>query len=201
MHRLQSLIAVVCCFALLTPSAGAQTASNPSGSPSNKPGFESSGGPFVRVARPYREPHVAPVDLANSNRLDALLRAGKLYLSLQDAIALALENNLDIAVQRYGTQIADANILRSKAGGFLRGVNATVAPGPTSATQTGAQTGFNQSAAQQAASVQTTGNVLVSQTGSPIPQLDPFFQGLMRFEHQTTPQTSAFLTGNNSYIQ
>ena len=201
MHRLQSLIAVVCCFALLTPSAGAQTASNPSGSPSNKPGFESSGGPFVRVARPYREPHVAPIDLANSNRLDALLRAGKLYLSLQDAIALALENNLDIAVQRYGTQIADANILRSKAGGFLRGVNATVAPGPTSATQTGAQTGFNQSAAQQAASVQTTGNVLVSQTGSPIPQLDPFFQGLMRFEHQTTPQTSAFLTGNNSYIQ
>lgn len=122
-------------------------------------------------------------------------------LSLQDAIALALENNLDIAVQRYGTQIADASILRSKAGGFLRGVNTSVAPGPTSATQTGAQTGINQSAAQQAATVQTTGNVLVSHPGSAIPQLDPSIQGLMRFEHQTTPQTSAFLTGTNSYIQ
>lgn len=189
MHRLQSLIAVVCCFALLAP-AGAQTVS-----------LDSSRGPFGRISHPYRDPNVPPVDFANSNRLDSLLRAGKLYLSLQDAIALALENNLDIAVQRYGTQIADANLLRSKAGGFLRGVNASVAPGPTSATQTGAQTGINQSAAQQAASVQTTGSVLVSQTGSAIPQLDPSIQGLMRFQHQTTPQTSGFLTGTNSYVQ
>ena len=187
MYRLQSLTAVLCCFALLGP-AGAQTAS-----------LQST--PFARISHSYRDPRVPPVDFANSNRLDSLLRAGKLYLSLQDAIALALENNLDIAVQRYGTQIADANLLRSKAGGFLRGVNASVAPGPTSATQTGAQTGINLSASQQAASIQTTGNVLVSQTGSPLPQLDPSFQGVMRFLHQTTPQTSGFLTGTNSYIQ
>ena len=84
---------------------------------------------------PYRQPDIAPIDLANSNRLDSLLRAGKLYLSLQDAIALALENNLDIEIQRYGPQIADANILRAKAGGFLRGVTTSVTAGPTSATQ------------------------------------------------------------------
>jgi outer membrane protein TolC len=162
--------------------------------------MESGRGPFA-ISRSYRDPRVPPVDFANSNRLESLLRAAKLYLSLQDAIALALENNLDIAVQRYGSEIADANILRSKAGGFLRGVNTSVAPGPTSATQSGAQTGINQNAAQQAASVQTTGNVLVSQTGSPIPQLDPSIQGFMRFEHQTTPQSSAFVTGTNAYIQ
>src|SRR5215471_174308 len=203
MRRFQSLIAVVCSVVLLAPSAGAQSSpgQTPSGT-SSPPQFERGEGPFASLTRPYRRPRVAPIDLANSNRLESLLRAGKLYLSLQDTIALALENNLDIALQRYGPQIADANILRAKAGGFLRGVNATVAPGPTSATQSSAaQTGINQSAAQQAASVQTTGNILVSQTGSPIPSLDPSLQGFMRWQHQTTPQSSAFVTGTNAYIQ
>ena len=202
MSRFQPSVAVLCCVVLIAPSARPQTASaqNPGG-PANPPWTE-AGGSFSRLTRIYRSPEVPPVNFANSNRLESLLRAGKLYLSLQDAIALALENNLDIAVQRYGTQIADANILRAKAGGFLRGVNTSIAAGPTSATQTGAQTGINQSAAQQATNLQsTTGNVLVSQTGSAIPQLDPSLQGFMRFEHTTTPQTSAFLTGTNSFIQ
>jgi outer membrane protein len=202
MHRFQPLVAVVCALVLLAPSAGSQTVSSQTSDGQwNPPKIEAASGPFASLTRPYREPRIAPVDLANSNRLESLLHAGKLYLSLQDAIALGLENNLDIAVQRYGTQIADANLLRARAGGFLRGVNTSVAPGPTSATQTGAQTGINQSAAQQAAAVQTTGNVLVSQTGSAIPLLDPSLQGFMRFQHTTTPQSSAFLTGTNSYIQ
>lgn len=203
MHRFTSLIAVVCSVMLLAPPAGAQSSSpqTPGGAP-NPPQLETGEGPFVRLTSPYRQPRVAPIDLANSNRLESLLRAGKLYLSLQDSIALALENNLDIALQRYGPQIADANILRAKAGGFLRGVNASVTAGPTSATQaSSAQTGINQSAAQQAASVQTTGNILVSQTGSAIPSLDPSLQGFMRWQHQTTPQSSAFITGTNSFIQ
>ena len=200
MYRFQPVVAVFCCFTLLAPYASAQTARIP-GSQSNPPSLETGSSHFFWLTRPYRQPQIPPIELANSNRLESLLRAGKLYLSLQDAIALALENNLDIALQRYGTQLADANILRAKAGGFLRGVNTSVTPGPTSATQTGAQTGINQSASQQAASVQTTGNVLVSQTGSAIPTLDPSIQGFMRFQHQTTPQSSAFLTGTNSYIQ
>ena len=200
MCRFQSSISVVCCLLLVAPYAGAQTAPMP-GSQSNPPQLETGSSHFSWLTGPYTRPQIAPIDLANSNRLESLLRAGKLYLSLQDAIALALENNLDIALQRYGTQLADANILRAKAGGFLRGVNTSVTAGPTSATQTGAQTGINQSASQQAAGVQTTGNVLVSQTGSPIPSLDPTIQGFARFQHLTTPQTSAFLTGTNSFIQ
>ncbi len=58
-----------------------------------------------------------PASLANSGRLDSLLRGGNLYLSLQDAIALALENNLDIAIQRYAPRLADAALLSAKAGG------------------------------------------------------------------------------------
>jgi len=202
MHRFQPLLAVVCTVVLLAPPAGAQSPSQVPGGTSNPPRLETGAGPFARLTGPYRQQHVAPVDLSNSNRLESLLRAGRLYLSLQDTIALALENNLDIALQRYGPQIADANILRAKAGGFLRGVNSTVTAGPTSATQaSAAQTGINQSAAQQAAAVQTSGNILVSQTGSAIPTLDPSLQGFMRWQHQTTPQSSAFITGTNSLVQ
>jgi len=160
MYRFQPSICVVCGLVLLLPYASAQTARMP-GSQSDPPQLETGSSHFSWLTGPYTRPKIAPIDLANSNRLESLLRAGKLYLSLQDAIALALENNLDIALQRYGTQLADANILRAKAGGFLRSVNTSVTAGPTSATQTGAQTGINQSASQQAANVQTTGNVLV----------------------------------------
>jgi hypothetical protein len=189
MHRFQPLVAVVCGVVLLAPPVGAQSSSQTPGGASNSPRLETATGPFARWTGPYRQPHIAPIDLSNSNRLESLLRAGKLYLSMQDVIALALENNLDIALQRYGPQIADANILRAKGGGFLRGVNASVTAGPTSATQgSAAQTGINQSAAQQAAAVQTTGNILVSQTVSPIHTLDPSLQAFMRWQHQTTPK-------------
>lgn len=205
MHRFERLIAIVCVFLLAGPFAGGQTASGDPDQKLNPPKIEAGGGGLSRLIRPYQAREIPPIDVTNSNRLESLLRAGKLYLSMQDTIALALENNLDIALQRYGTQIADANILRAKAGGFLRGVNTSVTPGPTSVvsatTGTAAQTGINQSAAAQAASVQTTGNVLVSQTGSAIPTLDPAIQGFMRFQHQTTPQSSAFITGTNSFVQ
>jgi len=62
--------------------------------------------------------------LTNSSDLNQLIRDGKLYLSLKDAIRLALENNLDIAIARYNLPIADIDILRTKAGGVFRGVNA-----------------------------------------------------------------------------
>ncbi len=66
---------------------------------------------------------------ANSTRLQQLIRDGKLYISLQDAIALALENNLDLAIARYNLPIADTDILRTKAGGSFRGVNTGVVQG------------------------------------------------------------------------
>ena len=118
MHRMQPFIAVVCSLLLLAPVAGAQTASQSPTNQLNPPKIESGRGPFSWLTRNYRATEVPPINLANSNRLESLLRAGKLHLSLQDAIAMALENNLDIELQRYGPQIADANILRAKAGGF-----------------------------------------------------------------------------------
>src|SRR5579863_6335187 len=76
---------------------------------------------FVAV-RPYLAPQVPPVRLANSGRFANLIRAGMLYLTVQDAIALALENNLDIEVARYNPILAEWQLERSRAGGALPGV-------------------------------------------------------------------------------
>jgi outer membrane protein len=78
---------------------------------------------FPNPIGPYTARHLAPPSLANTARIDSLMHDGKLYLSLNDAIALALENNLDIAIARYNLNIADTDVLRAKAGSPTLGVN------------------------------------------------------------------------------
>src|SRR6202167_2199374 len=78
---------------------------------------------FPNPIGPYTARHLAAPNLANTARIDSLMRDGKLYLSLDEAIALALENNLDIAIARYNLNIADTDILRAKAGASTLGVN------------------------------------------------------------------------------
>lgn len=92
--------------------------------------------PFDQLLRPSRNPinsyrgvAAAPPSLANSARLDSLVRDGKLYLSLHDAIDLALENNLDLVIARYNLPIALMDIQRTSAGGSVRGVNTGVVSG------------------------------------------------------------------------
>src|ERR1700722_8680900 len=81
---------------------------------------------FPNPIGPYKARHLAEPNLANTARIDSLMRDGKLYLSLNDAVALALENNLDIAIARYNLNIADTDILRAKAGATTLGVNTGV---------------------------------------------------------------------------
>jgi len=71
----------------------------------------------------YRPTSIAKANFSNSVRLSDLVKDGKIYLSLSDALALALENNFDIAIARYNLDIADTDLLRAKAGSGLRGVN------------------------------------------------------------------------------
>ena len=75
---------------------------------------------------PYIASDAPPLDLANSPRLQNLMRDGKLYISLQDAIALAIENNLDLAYFRYNFPIAQTDYARTKAGGLVNGVNTAI---------------------------------------------------------------------------
>src|SRR5579864_6762368 len=76
-----------------------------------------------RFSRYYVEHPVPPVDLTNTPRLRQLLRSGNIYLSLSDAIALAIENNLDIELQRYSQPMANFELQRAKGGGLLRGLS------------------------------------------------------------------------------
>src|SRR4051794_26783329 len=86
------------------------------------------------VVAPYTAREVPPPNFTNSPRIDQVVRDGKIYLSMSDAITLALENNLDLAIARYNLSIADTDILRSKAGSSLRGVNTGVVSGTPGGT-------------------------------------------------------------------
>ena len=131
--RLTSTIRVVtiaCLFALLTVTAWAQE--QPSApTPQNTPeahslpvmDFSKPVSHFPNPVAPYEARHLPPPNLANTSRIDQLMRDGKLYLSLDDAVALALENNLDIAIARYNLNIADTDVLRARAGAPTLGVN------------------------------------------------------------------------------
>ena len=131
--------------------------------------------------------------LTNSPDLNQLIRDGKLYLSLKDAIRLALQNNLDIAIARYNLPIADMDILRTKAGGVFRGVNAGVVQG----TPGGGVGGFGTGAPGAGAGGTTAGaggagagaSGLVQSTlgvGAAVPSYDPAIIGSIGAEHQTT---------------
>src|SRR4051812_2011354 len=140
--------------------------------------------------------------LTNSPGLTQLIRDGKLYLSLKDAIRLALENNLDIAIARYNLPIADMDILRTKAGGVFRGVNTGVVQG----TPGGGVGGFGTGAPGAGAGGTTAGaggagagaSGLVQSTlgvGTPVQSYDPVIIGTFGEEHQTTPLANLRIYG------
>ena len=150
----------------------------------------------------YAPSQVPAPQLANSARLQQLIRDGRLYISLQDAISLALENNLDLAIARYNLPIADTDILRTKAGGSFRGVNTGVVQG----TPGGGVGGFG-AGAPGAGAGGTTGGAggagagaagLVQSTlgiGSNVPSFDPVITGITGIEHQTLPLSNIQIYG------
>jgi outer membrane protein len=85
--------------------------------------FESPKSHFPNPVDPYRVHHATAPNLLNTPRIDQFLHDGKLYLSINDAVALALENNLDLAIARYNLSIADTDIWRAAAGSSITGVN------------------------------------------------------------------------------
>jgi len=148
---------------------------------------------------PYTATNVPSERHGNSPRLDQLLQDGKIYLSLSDAMTLALENNYDIAIARINLDIADTDILRTKAGSALRGVSTGLVqntlggttqtilvgggPGATSAGAGGGGAGVN-------------GLVLSTQGGGPTPEfLDPVVTGTLSYEAQSAPQLNTLFSG------
>jgi outer membrane protein TolC len=157
-------------------------------------------GSFARFTRPFRARTVPPINMANSPRLEFLLRAGNLYLSAQDAVALAVENNLDIEVQRYGPLLAEEVLRRARAGGALRSVGVGVANGPSSVSLTGV-TVTNIGTTGTAGQGVSSGGGIVTQLGPPISSFDPTFTLYTNFQHATSPQSNTILTGTTALIQ
>jgi outer membrane protein TolC len=161
------------------------------------------------ILRPYLPEIVPPARTGNSRRLADLVRAGALYLTAQDAIALALENNIDIEVARYGPLTAQWQLVRSMAGGPLPGV-------PSGASQAGSvASGQGVAGSQSAAGVSSainaqgnsrSANATISQVGPVTQTLDPSFQMASTFTHTSSPQanatqslTSNLVSGSHAY--
>src|SRR5208283_4526365 len=170
---------------------------------------------FPDPISPYTARRVEQPNLANTPRIDQLMRNGKLYISMNDAIALALENNLDIAIARYNLNIADTDIWRAKAGSSILGVNSGVVqntPGG-GVGGLGTQVGSGQGGTSVAAGGAGVGagGLVVSTLGSGplITSFDPILTGTLQLDHNSILASTAFspasgvdtTTGNFSYQQ
>ena len=162
-----------------------------------KPAGRLLGNPF----KMYSPTNIEKASFVNSVRLTDLVKEGKIYLSLSDAIALAIENNYDIAIARYNLDIADTDILRTRTGAAplgapaglltntLGGSVATLAsgggPGGTSVGSGGGATG-------------TGGLSLTTAGAGPLPaRTEPLVSGTIQFDRAHAPSTS-FFTNNTS---
>ena len=142
--------------------------------------------------------------LSNSPRLGDLLRDGKIYLSLSDAVTLALENNYDIAIARINLDIADTDLLRAKAGSSLRGAPAglvTNTLGGSGTTVTGGGGPGGTSTATGGAGAGANGLVLSTSGGGPIPEiLDPVITSALEYQAQDQQQSNLLFSGGLSQL-
>jgi outer membrane protein TolC len=150
---------------------------------------------------PYIASDVPLLDLNNSPRLENLIRDGKLYISLNDAIALAIENNLDLAYFRYNFPIAQTDYARTKAGAPVNGVNTGIVQSSTQGGFGGGNTGSGGASSGSAAA--GAGGIVTSTlgAGTSVPSFDPFlnFKGFV--DHDVTQEGNAFQTGVLTFKQ
>ena len=196
------LIAVLAAQSTAPPTSSGITEAAPQAAPAAPLQYEYEMPKSHNPLKAYEGEEVPEPVLANSPRLDHLIRDGQLYLSLRDAIDLALENNLDLAIARYNLPIANTDILRTQAGGFFRGVNTGVVQG----TPGGGIGGFGTGAPGAGAGGTTSGaggagsgaSGLVQSTlgtGTAVSSYDPFLSLTGGEEHQTSPVVNQVVFG------
>lgn len=212
------IVAVLCVLAMLSSSLLAQTGSQPASAQASvqTPAASNPNGPTPQYdyskpapmwsIRSYTGRNVPAPVLANTPRIDQMVKDGVLYLSLNDAIALALENNLDIAIARYNLNIADTDILRTKAGSAARGVNT----GLVSGTVGGSGTGVSSSSGSGAGGTSTgtggagsgSGGIVASTSGvgPAVDSFDPILTASTQFESVVSPQSNSLFSGGLSAI-
>jgi outer membrane protein TolC len=190
-------LAIFLCFAIAVP-VFAQ-------SPTQGLTLENGHGFIYNLTRNYRPRDVGRVSFEDSPRIDKLMRAGNIYLSLRDAIALALENNLDIESSRYAPKLALADLERASAGQLLRNVSTSISSGPSSASLSvlAGATAVNGGSGGGTGSNTNSGvlsGLSVQLAGSAIPNLDPILYVSAGAAHQTQILTSTTFTGTSSLV-
>ncbi len=194
MSRLRSFLALVLCAIAASPTFGQTNAFT-------QPG---KGSFLERFTRPYQPHTVARISFADSGRIEKLMRGGNIYLSLRDAIALALENNLDIETARLQPKLSLTNLQRASAGQLLRNLSTSITSGPNSATlgvlasnAVGSTTG---GAAASSSNNGVLSGVNVQLAGSAIPNIDPTFFTSFSAAHQTAVETTTAITGTTAFV-
>ncbi len=180
-----------------TQPATQQTTSAPA-APFNAREYAKPRAAFPNVIAPYTPRRVEAPNLTNTPRIDGLMHDGKLYISMNDAVALALENNLDIAIARYNLNIADTDVWRAKAGATILGVNSGVVqntPGG-GAGGLGGQVGSGQGGTSVGAGGAGAGigGLVVSTlgSGSVIASFDPVLTGTFQLDQDRIQNTTPF---------
>jgi outer membrane protein TolC len=174
---------------------------------------------FPNVIAPYKPGYVPEPNLNNTDRIQQLMHDGKIMLSMNDAVALALENNLDLVLARYNLNIADTDILRAEGGANILGVNTGIVQNTPGGGVGGLSGNVGSGAggtSVAAGGVGTGTNGLVSSTlgiGSPITSFDPVLSGTLQMDRNFIESTSIFTevpngvgnvntaTANFSYLQ
>jgi outer membrane protein len=172
---------------------------------------------FPNPIAPYTSQHVSPPNLSNTPRIEQLLQDGRLMISMDDAVALALENNLDIGIARYNLNIADTDVLRAKSGASFLGVNTGVVQNTPGSGVGGLGGAVGSGAGGTSAGSGGAGaglGGLVSSTlgiGPAITSFDPVLSGTLQWDHNNTLSSNAFSgapvvtqntnTYNLSYLQ
>ncbi|HWZ52577.1 MAG TPA: TolC family protein [Granulicella sp.] len=160
---------------------------------------------FWNPLSPYTATNVPLPRLGNAPRLGDLLRDGKIYLSLAEAITLALENNYDIGIARINLDIADADLLRAKAGASLRGVSTGLVTntigGITSTITGGGGPGAGGTSSGSGGGGTGANGLVLSTNGSgPTPEvLDPTVTSALEYQSQSTPSSNPLFTGGLPY--
>lgn len=156
---------------------------------------------WPNILHAFQMPDVPYVEEGNSPRLDELIHDGKLYLSLSDAIALALENNLDVAVSRFSRKIAETQLLRAKTGGAVSGAQGGVSAASTGASSAATSGVAGRGAVSGRAATDGRGAAGVAGLGaSGGLNLDPVLSARLAQRHNSAPTFSDFTTGTNFLI-
>ena len=156
---------------------------------------------FPNPIKPYTRTSYDAPRLGNTPRLDQLMRDGKIYLSLSDAVLLALENNFDIAIARINLDIADTDILRARAGAGLRGVSTGLVTGTQGGSGSTVIGGGGPGGTSAGAGGGANGLVLSTSGGGPAPEnLDPTLSSTLQYEAANQQQSNLLFSGGKSVL-